>query len=374
MAYFGVPEDRTFNNADGNLRAWPIPGEFQIFVSGLDGDERIGIQTGKVIELQLTDAKDCRIEVRAGSPVELMPMVAGAPHPTVAISDKYKFKLSARNPGRTSLSAVDATGKSRAKLDVIVGDFKRHPTMSIDLIAQVGQGADSLKIHALQRMLNNRWISDDEFTNKDNNIFEQKSYSNYGVKLNTNLTCGLVAVYRGEQVFGIPFLKRGDDWYKRPVHEPLSGNRLANRSDVKYRSPKITALIAQIVSALSAGQAVPVAVLDDPVGMTIYGGKLIAYDPGGHSVIIVGCNAAATQFLYIDPWGGGSWMEYKGGISGNEIPGKCAHLGLFDVIHNPTRRATPTDHAPIMIRGSSLTEASFNLTDGNFLEVVSARL
>jgi hypothetical protein len=372
-AYFGAPDDRVFKDPDGDLRQWPLPGGYRFFVTRPDdGDERIGIQTGKVVELQLTGAKDCRIEIPAGGPVQLMPPAAGV-DPTIATSDKYRFKLSAVHDGHTTLSALNAAGKRLAQLDVVVGSFEKHPAMSIDLIAQIGQGSDSLKIRALQSMLNNRWLSSDrEFTSGDN-IYEQNSWSNYGVKLKTNLTCGLVAVHRAEQIFGIPPLNRGDDWYRRPVHEPLRGDTLADRSDVKYRSEKITAMIAKIVSALNKGQAVPVAVLDSPVGMMIHQGKLVAYETGGHSVTIVGCNDSATQFLYIDPWGGGSWMEYKG-IPSNQVLGKCVHLGLFDVIHDPARRATPTDHAPNMIRGSSLTEFTFNVANGNYLEVISARL
>lgn len=138
--------------------------------------------------------------------------------------------------------------------------------MSIDLIAQVGQGADSLKIHALQRMLNNRWISGDEFTNKNNSIFEQKSYS-----------------------------------------KPLSGGHAGQPQRRQVQVGKNNSPDSANCERAECGPG-----SSNPVGMPIYDGKLIAYNAGGHSVIIVGCNAAATQFLYIDPWGGGSWMEYKG--------------------------------------------------------------
>jgi hypothetical protein len=409
MAYFGAPDDRVFHDPKSGLQPWPAsPEGYRFYVSGTGGDERIGIQTGTVVLLQLTAAKDCRIETNeltlavaaAGAapgtsrglldaaPASVLPIqlvtADSAGHaiirseltPEIATSNKHLFKLWGRQPGRTSLSAYDAAGVRQARLDVIVGDFAKHPSMSIDLIPDVGRGSDSLKILALQRMLNNRW-GGGAFTNVDN-IFEQNGASNRSSDPKIgHWTCGIVARYRPEQIFGkIPM--PADDWYTRPLHEPLSGKVLTKRSDVKYKSAKIAAVVAQIVAALNKRQAVRVGVLDDPVDlatgfrMQIIDGKLIAYYGGGHSVIIVGCNAAGTEFLYIDPWGGGSALEYKGGIAGNQVAGKCEQLGLFTLLHDPDRKATSTDNAPNMIRGSALTEGSFNVAAGNYLEVVSA--
>jgi hypothetical protein len=49
--------------------------------------------------------------------------------------------------------------------------------------------------------------------------------------------------------------------------------------------------------------------------------------------LIVGCNEdeAATEFLYVDPYPGGSTMKYKGGIAADSNPSKCFFLGLFKV-------------------------------------------
>ena len=371
IAFFGVPDDRSFDDAEGHLRPWPIAGGTRLWAGPPDdGVQRIGIQKGKTIVLQLTGIRGGRIQINPEGPVQLKPF-EGAADPAVATSDKYKFKLSAVADGLTSLSAVDA-GKTQAKLDVVVGNFEKDPSMEIDLMAKIGQGDDSLKIHALQSMLNNRWTDEGVFTVQDN-LFEQNSPANFNQKFK-NLTCGFVSVYRARQVFGIPPLGAGDDWYRRPIHERLHGKTLAKRDDVKYKPEKITALIAKIVAALKKDLAVPVAVLDDPVGMQIDDGKLIAYNAGGHSVIIVGCNHDTNQFLYIDPWGGGSHMEYKGGIAANRVPGKCVHLGLFDVINDPDRRFKPSDISANLIRGSASTEFTFNLAKNNFLEVVSARL
>ena len=177
LTYFGVPDDRP-DNAEGNLGSWPTPAATRLYV-GLpdDGVERIGIQNGKTIEMQLTGGNGYRIEVPAGGPVQLMPMIAGGPDPAIAAGDKYKFKLSALHDGKTSLSARDATGVRRADLDVVVGNFEKQPSMEIDLIAKVGQGSDSQKIHAIQGMLNNRWLGAMGYTNTDN-VFDQNAPSN----------------------------------------------------------------------------------------------------------------------------------------------------------------------------------------------------
>lgn len=360
------------------------------------GAEQIGIQLGTGVQLQLTGAKDCQIETtqftqaRAAAasgagfmaslellntePASVLPVSASViPH--VATSDRHRFSLMANRPCFTSLSAVDAADTRLATLNVIVGSFAKHPSMSIDLIADVGRGADSFRIHALQRMLNNRWVNGDVFTNKDN-IFEQNTPCNVSSDPDIgSMTCGIVARFRTDQVFRKIQIV-ADDWYLRPLHEPLRGAP-TKRSDVKYRPEKIAALTTQIVAALTDGKAVRVGVIDNPVRTpvgTLAGvtGKLIAYRAGGHTVIIVGCNSAATEFLYIDPWGGGSWMEYKGGIPGNQVPGKCAQLGILTVTDDPDRRVRSTDRGNNLIRSSQLTEGSFNEADGTYLEVVSA--
>jgi hypothetical protein len=46
---------------------------------------------------------------------------------------------------------------------------------------------------------------------------------------------------------------------------------------------------------------------------------------GGHTVLIVGCSEddLATEFLYLDPYPGGSTVKYNGGIAADSYPSKC---------------------------------------------------
>jgi hypothetical protein len=155
------------------------------------------------------------------------------------------------------------------------------------------------------------------------------------------------------------------------VHEPLSG-RPTSRKQVKYRSDRIETLRRQIVGALNDGAPVRVAVVDSPTSITPMNGYLVAYAAGGHTVIIVGCTADGMQFLYIDPWGSGSQMEYKGGIEGAKFTGTCLQLGKLVVDYDPDRRVKATDTAKNIIREAADTQGSFKYASDNYLEVVAA--
>jgi hypothetical protein len=384
LAYFGVPDDRKFHIAASTLKPWPANSEgYRLYVSGSALPERIGIEVGNIVELQLTGAKNSKVETALltdartsgkqptayNEPASVLP-TSTTFAPQIATSNKHKFEIVARKPGTTTLTAVDSKGAVLASLTVLVGTSAKH--MKTDLVADICGGDNALKIHALQRMLNNRQLATGGFTNNDN-IFEQLTAANFSSNPAIGkLSCGIVAKWRGEEVFGkISAVK--DDWYRRPLHEPLSGP-VTDRRQVKYKPKKLKDLAGKIAAALETkGEAVRVGVLDSPIGMKVTSdGKLVAYEIGGHTVLVVGCNAAATEFLYIDPWGGGSMMEYKGGIPGMQLPGKCTQMGILTFIHDRDRRLDPTDSSPNLIRGSTLTEGSFSDANRNFLEVVSA--
>jgi hypothetical protein len=388
VAHFQVPEGRTLEDGMSDLGRWPaVPEGYRLFVSGNSGTERIGIQAGSRIELQLTGGMGLTVDTSQGlqartlaaasgmsladaqkaapSPAAVQPATA-APH--MATSNKHVFTLAGLKAGLTTLIASDSSGATRASLDIAVGDFANHPGMIVDLIADVCRGGDSLKIHALQRMLN----YNDRNPNKDN-VFEQNSASNRHPTLG-NMTCGLVAKYRGEQVFE-NMAQVAHDWYKRPYHEPLS-RKVTRRSDLKYRHRTIRSLQTALVAALTddVPKAVRIGVVDRPDVMTPQAGKLVAYDRGGHTALVVGCNRTGTEFLYIDPWGGGSTLEYGGGIPGNAFPGRCWQLGIMVMKNDADRRPRGDDDGVNIMRQSDKTEGSFKYATGNFLEVVSAPL
>ena len=385
MAYFQVPGGRVFNDLASGLQDWPkSPEGYRLFVTGSGGDERIGIHIGQQIELQLTGGKDCRIETLETKSARQVATATGSrvadvPSPVwvsvpVAASDSQKFNITADRQGVTVLYATDAANNIKAELQVAVGNFEEQPDMLVDLIAQTCRGSDSLKIHALQRMLNNQYLGldgagNDRYTNPDN-IFEQHAPANFHAQYR-DMTCGLVAKWRGAQIFD-QIAEVGDDWYRRALHEPLT-KKISKRSDLKYKPGRIQTLEVQIIDALRKGKAVRVGVVDSPTTMTPERGSLVAYRAGGHTVLMVGASKTATwRFLYIDPWGGGSKMKYKGGIAGNQFQFECSHLGLLVSTHDPDRRVKSTDSGNNIIRQDAATQYSFNDTAGNFLEVVSA--
>jgi len=294
----------------------------------------------------------------------------------VAITDQQKITISAKNKGATTLYAVDTARNIKASLQVVAGNFEKHPGMRVDLIADVCRGSDPFRIHALQRMLHNQYLGqdangNDKYSNGDN-VFEQNAPPNISSDPQIgNMTCGIVARFRTEQVFP-KIVAPKPDWYRvGAIHEPLS-SRLTDRKQVKYRSERIETLRGQIIRALDNGEAVRVGVLDDPTGMVPENGDLVAYRGGGHTVVIVGYSTDGMQFLYIDPWGGGSMMEYQGGIAGNTFPGKCSQIGKLIVTYDPDRRVKKTDTANNIIREHVDTQGSFTYAHNNYLEVVSA--
>jgi hypothetical protein len=386
VTHFQVPDDRKLLDPDprNKFPPWPdTPGGYRLFVEGSSGEERIGIEVGRQIELQLTGGRDCTIDTIESMAARNFASATGrdpaaylgagpvSVSTPAATSDKHKFTLKANSAGATMLFATDTAYNRKAELRVVTGHFESHPGMLVDLIANVCRGSDSLRIHALQRMLNS-YRTGADIRNEDN-IFEQKGTCN--THDGSHMWCGQVALFRGREVFGDTAIV-ANDWYKAAFHEPLSGPVTA-RTDLKYRSTKMRSLQTAIAAALTDDppRAVRVGVVDVPSRIAPINGKLDATLPGGHTALIVGCNTGTTEFLYIDPWGGGSKMKYGGGIPGNQFPNECRHLGIMVLKHDPARRWRPSDTTGNNImRQSDLTQGSFNNGGGNYLEVVSAPL
>jgi hypothetical protein len=390
MTHFQAPGNRKLDSAESKLHPWPAnPDGYRLFVTANSGDERIGIETGQRIELQLTDGKDYRIQTTEEGMIESVMNVSvdvgfsladSLPRPArisnpVASSDPQIFTIAARTTGKTILTASNPHRFDTASLQVVVGHFENHPGMQVDLIAAVCRGSDSLKIHALQRMLHNQYLGGGDVYSNGDNIFAQQAPTNKSSDSGIGtMTCGIVARFRAEEIFD-KVLAPTFQWYHvGAIHEPLS-SRVTDRRQVKYRSQRVETLRGQILRALNDGQAVRVGVLDNPLGMTPESGDLVAYYPGGHTVLIVGHTDDGTQFLYIDPWSGGSMMEYQGGIVGNKfLPGKCCQIGKLIVTHDPDRRVNRSDIGRNIIRQHPDTYGAFSLANNppNYLEVVSA--
>jgi len=265
---------------------------------------------------------------------------------------KLRFSIKAEAAGAFHMQAQDAHGH-KMYMGGFAGEFKNQPGMDIDLLAKLCRTGDALKILRVQQLL----------SNQRENIFDQNSDANlqkYG-----NLMCGAVAKGRAIELFGnVSALA-----YTHPYHEPLGSSPVSSRSQVKYRAANITKVRHKIVSLLAKGTPVRVGVLDSPVGMTPHNHHLIAWESGGHTVVIVGCDNGGMNFMYVDPWSGGSKMTYAGGIVG---PTECESMGIFSAQHDLARQV---GHDPIgvpnLLAQRPDTYGSFSPANGNFLEVVA---
>jgi hypothetical protein len=348
----------------------------RLYANGNDGPESIWMHVGSTYTLEHVEW-----EQGAGKPEPEIhwPNRGSIEVKNVRITGKKQiFTVTARAQGETPiLGGVD---KSFTKPVVIVsglvqnhGEAMPREGMVIDLLADVLRGSDPFKVHLIQRMLNNN----------EDNFFDQQAAHNIS-KEHGPLACGIVVKERGDQVYGkqplfhVPQLNESTGVpnaispirYEHPYHEPLS--RVAKRTDVKYKPQTISNLLAQIRQFLKGGTPVRVGVLDNPVGMPVVGGKLIAYYRGGHTVLIVGCNEANNKFLYMDPLREGSKLSYTGGISDLVVRAPCNYLGIFEPRYEKERLLKQADTGKAnVIRTTNETEGKFNTANGYFLEVVS---
>jgi hypothetical protein len=326
----------------------------QGFLKNSSGQPIIWLQLGAKIKLDFVtpaphsgaDQRDIRVDPAS--------VIVDA-SVTARTATKLTFSVEADAPAVVKLVGLNAGGAAAASAILVAGDFMNQPGMDIDLLANICRRFDPVKTVKVQRLL----------FNYADNIFDQNNAANerkYG-----HLMCGAVAKGRAGELFGDVSILL----YEKPYHEPL--NEVTSRSDVKYKVDTISRVRLQIKALLAKGVPVRVGVLDYPIGMHVEKHKLIAWFTGGHTVVIVGCNRFATEFMYIDPWGGGSKMKYEGGIAGAGNPEPCQYMGIFIAESNGTRRVESPDFGdePNILVQKWDTEGTFKRARDNYLEVVS---
>jgi hypothetical protein len=292
----------------------------------------------------------------AGPGADTRNVVGFKPTITVTVLDrtprKLRFSIKANTADAFYVQGQDAQGR-QTNIGVFAGDFKNHPGMDIDLLANLCRAGDALKLLRVQQLL----------YNQEENIFNQNSSANlhkFG-----RMMCGAVAKGRAIELFSdVNVLD-----YTHPYHEPLGASPVSSRFEVKYRSDIITKVRLKIVSLLTKGTPVRVGVLDSPVGMMPHDHKLIAWDAGGHTVVIVGCDKSGMDFMYVDPWYGGSKMTYAGGMM---PPVECKSAGVFNAQQHLTRKVgdDPVSVPNLLVQRWD-TYGTFNWARGNYLEVVA---
>jgi hypothetical protein len=296
-----------------------LPDGTRLWAQGFE-NEKIAIHLGKEGELEQwgsTDANgktaDIHLDREGAVEVRLIDRPSSDKPFTVS---KRRFALKAVGEGSATISGKGEHETVRSPLKVLAGEFKNHKGMVKDLLADVGRGSDPYLLYQLQRLLHS----------SVNNLFNQLNDANVA-KMHSALACGRVAKASGEILIG----KVVSHSFEKDSSYHIATRKVAGRDDVKYDANVMQKARQAIAVHVKRGNPVLVGCAMDPKGSMLKDGHLQATRDGGHTVLIVGCNEAATEFLYVDPYPGGSTMKYQGGIAADSYPGKCFFLGLFKI-------------------------------------------
>lgn len=306
------------------MSSFQLPDGTRLFEKGDAGVEKLAMH--KKVKINLVQVEDA-----AGTP---LPAVKSSDPAVASISGlsasrrSQSFTVEAKADGNSTLTGTDNAGASVVDpLKVVVGDFKYHDKMEVDLIAEAGKSSSASRIFLVQRLLNNN--------KDDSNLFNQTSDKNKR-DFKTHLACGSVCERSGKLLFG----KVEDKYFT--YHVPMKD--LSSRDDIRYKEATMNRARAMIKLRLKSGMAVRVGATYHPDKSMLLNGYLQPTRSGGHFLLIVGCNKDADTFLYIDPWPDGSTLMYSGGIE--PYSETCGFLGLLTVeklARGPVLRSAPTN-------------------------------
>ena len=283
-------------------------------------NEKIAIHLGQEIVLEQwgptdVDGKTADIQLDKQGAVEVRVIDQPSSNKPFTIS-KRRFALKAVGEGAATISGKGEDKAISSPLKVLAGEFKYHNGMAKDLLADVGRGSDPSLLYQLQRLLHSN----------TNNLFNQLNDANVA-KMQSSLACGRVAKASGDFLIGkvISHSFEKDSSYHKPIR------KVTSRDDVEYDPDVMFKARQAIAKHVKSGHPVMVGCAMDPNTAMLSAGHLQATRMGGHTVLIVGCNDTATEFLYVDPYPGGSTLKYQGGVAADSYPPKCFFLGLFKV-------------------------------------------
>ncbi len=282
-----------------------------------DKNEKIAIHLGNEIELEQWSATGLLGDIEPDRPGIVEVRILDRPRSTRPFtSNKRRFALKAVGEGAVTIAGRNEDKASARPLKVLVGEFKNHQGMTKDLLADIGRSAKPAQLYQLQRLLHN--VHD--------NIFSQFSEANVAAH-QSPLACGRVAKAAGEALIGkvVSHNYKPDSSYHKAVW------RVTRRDDIDYDPDVMRRARITIARHVKRGHPVLVGCAYEPKTSMLNEGHLQATRDGGHSVLIVGCNATATEFLYVDPFPGGSNLKYTGGIAADAYPPLCFFLGVFKV-------------------------------------------
>ncbi len=283
-------------------------------------NEKIAIHLGNEIELEqrgLTDLSGnlADIQVDKAGIVQVRPLGRPSSDKPLTTSSR-RFALKAVGEGAVTISGRGEDKALSHPLKVLAGEFKYHKGMTKDLLADAGRSSDPSRLYHLQRLLHS--VHD--------NIFSQFSEANVA-QHHSPLACGRVAKASGDAILG----KVASHSYEKDSSYHKALWKVTKRDDVDYDPGVMRRATLAIAQHVRNGRPVLVGCTYEPKTSMLKQGHLQATRDGGHSVLIVGCNAGGTEFLYVDPFPGGSNLKYTGGITADSYPPECFFLGVFKV-------------------------------------------
>ncbi len=342
MAHFQLAHSRLFPNGG------------RLFVNGKSAPERFILDAKGSVELEIVKlSTKAAPQIKSSDPKVLS---IGTPR---KVGANWMVKFTAVGTGATTISATDGVGVSTSTFDMIVGSFLNHPQMDSDLIADAFRGPDSARKLALIRLLGN------EVSNAINEN-SQEAINQWG-----DLACGTMSKVAGQKLFwsALDYEKVQAEYYKRP------SGKVSKREDIVYDGKTLERGRKAIQAHLKAKHPVITGITYQPSSAVQSNGSLKETGAGGHTVLIVGCDADAKNFLYLDPYGPdgsgkpdflGSDLQYLGGPKGaNAFPDTCRYMGMFETIRDKDRGCD-------VLRQSAATQASGGMFSGEqYLEVIS---
>lgn len=164
------------------------------------------------------------------------------------------------------------------------GAPRKQPGFDTDLLSNLASSGNGKQIHAYTRIV----------TGPSNNTHILSQNTNAG-----HYNCGDVA-----QGYGTRFFSKPTNTAYFPYYLPPTSDRMA---DLRFNAERVKTAIARIKSLIDQGIPVRVWLIHDD-GFQ----KVIQGDWRTHFLTIIGYSA--SKFLYLDPWPGGSILEYDGGM------------------------------------------------------------
>ena len=311
MAHFQLPA-----NQRKLLRGAPA----RFFVHGDSGPEELGLQVSRTVQLELVsstrDPKSLEIKSDDEKIAKIVKIDGSGSTRIVTVQTQ--------SAGKANLIGRDKSGSDREEFPLLlrVGKFENHGGMATDFIAEVCNGSELAKIHALRRLLNN---------NPDN-LFDEQSDAN--VKAHGVLACGTVCKVGGQKIF-----HSGTEYDYREYYRPIQKKKteVLQWSHLKYDVKKVVAGRQAIQRALASKRPVIVGCLYNPASANAFLDKyntISVTKGGGHTVLVVGASGDGRNLLYIDVYPDSSHLKYTGGID-NEFKHTGMYLGEFVVDENP---------------------------------------